>query len=98
MGREAGFLHPVVVITAQPILDTGPNVIHIVPLTTAIRNFGSEVEIEPNEHNGLNDLSAAQCQHLRSVSTSRIGQRRGRVGPAALRQIREMIGLLLDIE
>jgi mRNA interferase MazF len=96
-GREAGFLHPAVVLTAQPILDADPNVIHVVPLTTTVRAFGSEIAIEADEINGLDDLSAAQCQHIRSVSVSRAARRRGNVGPAVLLQIRETVGLLLDI-
>ena len=40
-GREAGFRHSAVVVTAQRILDAGPNVVQVVPLTTTIRGFGS---------------------------------------------------------
>jgi len=96
-GREAGFLHPAVVITAQPVLDANPNVVHVVPLTTTVRAFASEIVIEPDADNGLDDLTAAQCQHIRSVSTSRVERRRGTVGSTVLSQIRETVGLLLDI-
>lgn len=41
--------------------------------------------------------SAAQCQHLRAVSTERIVSVRGNVGAAKLAQIRETIEVLLDI-
>ena len=54
---------------------------HVVPLTSTLRQFHSEITIEPDDHNGLTVRSAAQCQHLRAVSTGRIvssrGQRRG---------------------
>jgi mRNA interferase MazF len=96
-GREAGFRHPAVVVTAQRILDAAPNVIHVVPLTTTIRRFGSEVLIEPDEANGLRHPSAAQCQHVRAVSTGRVLRTRGNVGPVSLTQIRDTIGLILDI-
>lgn len=96
-GREAGFRHPAVVVTARRILDARPTVIQVVPLTTTIRGFASEITIEPDDANGLQQASAAQCQHLRAVSTGRIDQVRGNVGPAVLRQVREMIGLILDI-
>ena len=71
-GREAGFLHPAIVITAQRILDAEPSVVHVVPLTSTIRTFHSEIVIEPDETNGLSGTSAAQCQHLRAVSPQRI--------------------------
>jgi mRNA interferase MazF len=96
-GREAGFRHPAVVITAQRILDATPSVIHAVPLTSAIRGFESEIEIAPDSANGLDVASAAQCQHLRSVSPHRILRVRGNVGAAALAQIRETIAVLLDL-
>ena len=96
-GREAGFRHPAVVVTAQRILDARPTVIQVVPLTTTIRPFTSEILIEPDDDNGLREASAAQCQHMRAVSTARIERSRGNVGPAALSQIRDTIGLILDI-
>jgi mRNA interferase MazF len=96
-GREAGFLHPAVVVTAQRILDAAPNVIQVVPLTTIIRRFSSEVLIEPDDANGLGHPSAAQCQHVHAVSTGRVEGARGNVGPASLTQIRDTIGLILDI-
>ena len=96
-GREAGFRHPAVLVSAQRILDTGPSVVHVVPLTTTIRRFQSEVVIEPDEINGLDDVSAAQCQHLRAVSPRRIGVIRGNVGPAMLAQVRETIAVILDL-
>jgi mRNA interferase MazF len=96
-GREAGFRHPGVVVTAQRILDAQPSVIQVVPLTSTVRRFASEVTIQPDEHNGLRRPSAAQCQHVRSVSTGRVEEIRGNVGPTALSQIRDTIGLILDI-
>lgn len=96
-GREAGFRHPAVVVMAQRILDAHPTVIQVVPLTTTIRRFGSEVTVEPDHSNGLRQVSAAQCQHVRAVSTGRVEQVRGNVGPTVVSQIRETIALILDI-
>ena len=96
-GREAGFRHPAVVVTAQRILNAGPSVIHVVPLTSSIRDFDSEIMIEPEEGNGLTVISAAQCQHLRAVSPGRIASVRGNVGATTLTQIRETIAMILDL-
>ena len=96
-GMEAGFRHPAVVATAQRTLDASPSVIQVVPLTTTIRRFRSEIVIEPDASNGLDRTSAAQCQHIRAVSADRVERIRGNVGPAALAQIRETLGLILDI-
>lgn len=96
-GREAGFRHPAVVVTAQRILDAGPSVVHVVPLTSRVRPFHSEITVEPDSENGLDARSAAQCQHLRAISPRRILARRGNVGAATLAQIRETIAVVLDL-
>lgn len=96
-GSEAGLRRPAVVVTADRILRGGPNVVQVVPLTRTIRSSGSEVPIEPDALNGLTAPSAAQCQHVRSVATSRVHAHLGTIGPAALRQIRETVAVILDI-
>ena len=96
-GREAGFRHPAVLMTAQRILDAAPTVVHVVPLTTRIRGFHSEVVVEPDPVNGLDHVSAAQCQHIRAVSPHRIRSVRGNIGGAALAQLRETIAVILDL-
>ncbi|MGO3363463.1 MAG: type II toxin-antitoxin system PemK/MazF family toxin [Corynebacterium sp.] len=96
-GSEAGLNRPAVVVTAHRILRGHPNVIQVVPLTGTIRSSVSEVSIEPDEQNGLTSFSAAQCQHIRSVVISRVGERLGNVGPTVVRQIRENIAVIVDV-
>ena len=96
-GREAGFRHPAVVVTAQRVLDADPSVVHVVPLTRTIRPFHSEVAIEPDVTNGLDARSAAQCQHIRAISPRRILEVRGNVGAALVAQLRETIAVILDL-
>lgn len=96
-GREAGFRHPATLVTAQRILDAEPTVVHVVPLTTTIRRFHSEVVIEPDDVNGLLERSAAQCQHVRAISPRRIVSVRGNVGAVVLGQLRQTIAVILDL-
>jgi mRNA interferase MazF len=96
-GREAGFRHPAIVVTAQRVLDAEPSVVHVVPLTSNVRSFHSEVVVEPDDRNGLDRVSAAQCQHVRAVSPRRIVAVRGNVGASVLTQLRETIALILDL-
>lgn len=95
-GSEAGLHRPAVVITAEGVLRGGPNVIQVVPLTRTIRDSGSEIVIEPDEHNGLSAVSAVQCQHIRSVATTRVRAQVGNVGPVVLRQIRITVTIIID--
>ncbi len=96
-GREAGFRHPAIIVTAQRVLDAEPSVVQLVPLTSTLRGFSSEVEIDADDANGLDQASAAQCQHIRAVAAGRIERTRGNVGPTVLVQVRELLGLILDV-
>lgn len=96
-GREAGFRHPAVVVTAQRVLAAEPSVVHVVPVTSTIRSFHSEIIVEPDAASGLDVRSAAQCQHLRAVSPGRVIGVRGNVGAAVLMQLRETIAVILDL-
>lgn len=97
IGSEAGLRRPAVVVTAGLVLRGGPNVIQVVPLTRTLRASSVEVRIRPDAENGLADPSLAQCQHLRSVATERLVERRGQVGPVVLAEIRETLSVLMDL-
>jgi mRNA interferase MazF len=96
-GRDAGYLRPAVIVTAQRILDAAPTVIQVVPLTSALRGFHTEVVIAPDPANGLQQSSAAQCQHVRAISPTRVVGTLGNVGPLALSQIRKTIAVIIDL-
>lgn len=96
-GREAGFPRPAVVVTANDVLVEGPTIVQVVPLTSTVRRYQAEVVIEPDSSNCLDGTSAAQCQHIRSVSPSRLGEPVGTLSLVHLRQIRETLALLLDL-
>lgn len=95
-GSEAGLRRPAVVVTAEWILRGQPNVIQVVPLTRTIRDSGAEIPVEPDSLNGLEVLSSAQCQHVRSVAVSRVVSRIGNVGAVVLRQLRDTIATIID--
>lgn len=96
-GREAGFSRPVVIVTAQLVLDQHPSMVHVAPVNSTIRGYRSEVSIEPDPGSGLEVVSVAQCQHIRAIAVGRLADPLGNVGPQALSQIREIIADLLDL-
>ena len=71
--------------------------LHIVPLTSTRRGYASEVDVAADQHNGLAPASSAQCQHVRAVAASRLGQPHGNIGTLTLSQIREVLSLILDV-
>ena len=95
-GSEAGLRRPAVVVTAEQVLAGRPNVIQVVPLTTTLRESGTEITLEPDQHNGLRAPSAAQCQHIRSVATTRVSTRIGNVGQLVLQQLRNTVAIIID--
>lgn len=95
-GSEPGMQRPAVVVTANRVLRAGPSVVQVVPLTRTLRGYESEVLIEPDDDKGLKDPSAAQCQHIRAVATTRIRAQIGNVGPVALGQVRDTLDSILD--
>jgi mRNA interferase MazF len=95
--REAGYRHPTIIVTAQAILDASPTVVHVVPATSTLRRYSTEIEVEAEAGNGLNVMSAAQCQHVRSVSPARLSEPVGNVGVVVLTQIREMLAVIFDL-
>lgn len=94
---SAGMQRPAVVVTANRVLRAGPGVVQVVPLTRTLRGYESEVLVEPDDDNGLGAPSAAQCQHVHAVATTRIRAQVGNVGPVTLGQIRDTLGVLLDV-
>lgn len=96
-GSEAGLARSAIVVTADRILEANPSVVQVVPLTRTLRGYESEVTIEPDDANGLSDPSAAQCQHIRAVATSRVNATIGNVGTVVLTQVREILAVLLDL-
>jgi len=96
-GSEAGLRRPAVVVMAERVLRGGPNVVQVVPLTRTVRESGAEVVIDPDDGNRLEVRSSAQCQHVRSVATTRIHGHMGNVGPRVLGEVRETLALLLDL-
>ncbi len=97
IGSEAGLIRPAVVVTAQRILAHGPSVVQVVPLTRTLRGYVSEVKVSASDENGLDVDSAAQCQHIRAVSTVRVIEAQGNVGALTLAQIRGTLAVLLDL-
>jgi mRNA interferase MazF len=97
VGSEAGLPRPAVLVTADRVLAGGPSVVQVVPLTSTLRGYASEVDVPADGHNGLTVDSAAQCHHIRSVAVGRIGDTLGNVGPGILAQIRDIVGVLLDL-
>jgi mRNA interferase MazF len=68
----------------------------VVPCTTAFRDLPSHVEIDP-ETSGLDAVTYAKCEDLKSISVRRLVTRLGIVGPEVTHQIGQVLRYLLEV-
>lgn len=87
---EAGFVRPAVVLTSDDVLEFRQSAVLVAPCTRSIRGWLSEVPID--------GFGVAQAHLITTVSVDRVVDRTGtNVGPVALRQLRELVGELIEL-
>jgi mRNA interferase MazF len=67
-----------------------------VPTTTTPRGLTSHIEIDPST-SGLDELSYAKCEDVKSISAQRLVARLGGVSDAVVFEIARTLRFLLDI-
>jgi mRNA interferase MazF len=96
VGREQSGRRPAVVVSADPLNESRAGVVIVVPCTTTRRAVPSHIEIEPGR-SGLNDVSYAKCEDVKSVSDQRLVTRLGSVVDETLFGIARALKFLLDL-
>jgi mRNA interferase MazF len=94
IGSEAGFIRPVIILTADAFMRFRPTTVFVVPLTTTPRTFPSHIPLEPDHLNGLLEPSCALVEQLRSIAVERCGKTLGYVGPIATHQILDVLAMM----
>lgn len=96
VGREPSGKRPAVIVSADPLNESRAGVVIVVPTTTTRRGLPSHVEIDPNR-SGLDDVSYAKCEDIKSVSERRLIGRLGAVNGEVTFQIARALRFLLDL-
>jgi mRNA interferase MazF len=96
VGREQSGRRPAVVVSAEPLNESRAGIVIVVPITTAYRGLPSHVEIDRGS-SGLDEVSYAKCEDVKSVSEQRLIGRLGAVGDAAMFQAARALHFLLDL-
>lgn len=96
VGNEQSGRRPAVVISANPLNESPAGVLVVIPCTTTHRGLPSHIEIEPGL-SGLDDVSYAKCEDIKSVSDRRFIARLGAVGPDRLGEMTRVLRFLLDL-
>ncbi len=88
LGSEAAFVRPAVVVTDDDVLESISTTFQVVPFTSTVRNWPTDVSSEWGE---------AQVHLITTVSVFAVTERLGNVGPAKLSALREVLSDLLGM-
>jgi len=94
IGREQADRRPAVVVSADELNGSRAGVVIVVPCTTTRRDLPSHVELDPAD-SGLDELSFAKCEDLKSISSERLVARLGTVPIQALFNVATVLRYLL---
>ena len=79
------------------MLNVGPGgVVIVIPMTTVYRGLPLHIEIEP-EDSGLDEISYAKCEDVKSVAIERMMHRSGSVSPVVLDHVRQVLRYLFEL-
>lgn len=96
VGREQSGRRPAVIVSADLLNDSSAGVVVVVPITTTFRGLPSHLEIDRGG-SGLDEVSYAKCEDVKSVSEQRLIARLGTVGDDVMFQAARALRFLLDL-
>lgn len=96
VGREQAGKRPAVVVSADPLNESPAGVVVVIPTTTTYRGLPKHVEIDPGS-SGLNQISYAKCEDIKSISEQRLIARLGAVEDEVADRIARVLRILLDL-
>jgi mRNA interferase MazF len=96
VGPEQAGIRPAVVVSTDRHNDGWSGVLIVVPVTTSRHGLPSHIEIEPGA-SGLETVSYAKCEDLKSISVERLVRREGTIEPRSLFEIGRALTFLLEL-
>lgn len=95
-GHEQAGIRPVIVVSANELNQSPAGLVVVVPITSRHKGIRSHVRIDPPEA-GLDLVSYAKCEDVRSVSTQRLVRRLGAVSESTLSQVEAILRIILGL-
>ena len=96
VGHEPAFVRPAIVVSTD-LLNNGPGeIVAMVPVGSKAYGLRSDVELEAGV-SGLDHVSYARCDQLRTVSTGRLLNRRGAAAPDEMSRVEQTLRFVLDL-
>jgi mRNA interferase MazF len=96
VGREQSGRRPAVVISGDSLNESRAGVVVVVPITTAYRGLPSHIEIDQGS-SGLDEVSYAKCEDVKSISEERLIGRLGSAGDDVMFQAARALRFLLEL-
>ncbi len=96
VGREQSGRRPALVVSADSLNESRAGVVVVVPITKTYRGLPSHVEIDRGG-SGLDEVSYAKCEDVKSISEQRLIGRLGAVGEEVMFQAARALRFLLDL-
>lgn len=96
VGHEQGGRRPALVVSVDQLNQGQSGLVIVVPISSKGKQVRSHVAIEPEE-GGLKTKSFAKCEAIRSISTERLGRRRGSVSTGTMDQVAYCLRVLLAL-
>ena len=94
-GEPAG-LRPALILGPPETFGSDFPFVIVVPLTTTRRGLSLHVEIEPGAETGLDGISYAQCELIRSINRRRLVHLLGQIDADASHQVASVVKTLLN--
>ncbi len=70
-GSEQSGYRPIVILSGN-LLNENSRILIVAPITSKIKNYKGNPILEPNNKNGLNEISEVLIFHIRSISQDRL--------------------------
>lgn len=95
-GHEQSGKRPALIVSVN-IFNQGPaDLVVVIPITTKNKGIPLHVRINP-PRGGLNEISYAKCEDIRSISKERLLERYGSVPVKIIAEIEDRIRILLGL-
>ncbi len=95
-GHEQRGCRPVLIVSEDDFNQGPAGLVIVLPITSTLRPIPTHVPLSPPE-GGLKQTSAVLCDAVRSISTSRLIKRWGRVSGKVMGEIEDRLRILMSL-
>jgi mRNA interferase MazF len=96
VGHEQGGSRPVLVISSDAWLRSNPPVVHVMAIGRTRRGSPTHIEIEADEHNGLDETSYVRCEDLTAISPHRLVTHLGFASMVVTAQVQHVLTRVIN--